>query len=230
MPYIPKKVLPKIVENTTSYTDLNWLVNKSGANAVQNIGSVIGLLKAHPEIQTISQVEDAINFHYANKCSCGCKFVANIDIFKQNIANFCGEKWAEWIEDAQGYGLNMLTEKSLNGHKAEQQLLVKLRKMFPSLEIHTTKAENDLKYAVDVYIFDSKKQILGIQLKPMSWDEREDVKNKIKMEAFKKDSTAIKGMKESHAVIVRYNISQIHNHITINFNQLEQKIKEVFHV
>lgn len=226
-------VKPRLKENTTKYSDANYLLNKSGLNSISKFGNLMSLIKANPKRITkpsdiILLIDEDFKFNKDEEN----KFKMDYATFIKKVTEFCmsNPTYAPYTDETVEYAKDLVTTKTFIGHKSEMDLVTMLRKVYPNLLISITKAQKDADYAVDVVVRNRElTKLIGIQLKPMSWVV--DFTNMEKNAAFVNDMRA--DFKDVSTEIIRYTYDKTKDE-QYNFNftwsNLKHKIKEVFDV
>ena len=196
---IPKNVrttqIPKLTKTLPTGGELNILNEKSHCNSRRNSVPVMNLVRHHkpsnPEILRI-----LIEKHQ-NKCKCGVKSVGTVEQFATNLYNaqFSDlgrsiRKFYSWGE-CYSFQYSLFCVAPLRGQTMEKasknEFERAIKQCGTKLICREATVKEDFQFAVDLVVFDqSKKNVLGIQVKPRSAMRRQHIihQNKKKQARF----------------------------------------------
>jgi len=153
---------------------------KSLTGASKSI-SLNSLKQKHPEIKYKEQMWAEVDRHYHEKCECGLKSKATIEMVAQSIYDEQDRPEAKLILQKHGeekwdfetclfFVLILFGRNTIQGQNMEQKAIDDLAPILWKCQLTIASDELDKKYGVDILVKDQKGNILGgIQVKPDSF-------------------------------------------------------------
>lgn len=160
---------------------LNILNGKMGISAPSNSVPIIKLIDIHNP-KSYDELEKLIEYHYLNDCKCGIKSKGTVYDFGEKLYEAQMEYWGEYIftlDECKKWMYNLFIINSLKGSQMEKKAIDEFNNKLPTKYI----AKNaigiiDEEYRIDIEIKEGENTILGIQVKPLSYQfMREEIKD-----------------------------------------------------
>ena len=154
--------------------------NRSLTGASKSI-SLTKLKEKHPEIKYHEQMWAEVDRHYYEKCECGLKSKATIEMVAQTIYDaqddpralpilkrYGDKKWD--FEIVLDFVKRLFGFNTIEGQKMEQKAIDDLSPNLWKYKLSIASDELDKKYGVDILVEDKNGNIVGgIQVKPSSY-------------------------------------------------------------
>lgn len=151
---------------------LNLLNGKMGISAPQNSVPVIKLIRTHKP-KSKDELVELIKYHYENKCKCGIKSQGTIEDFGQNLYNAQIPFWSNnrySLKECIQWEYDLFVVQSLKGGIIEKRALNDLKKILNGLQISEAEGYLDEELRIDIILYNSGKEIAGIQVKPITFN------------------------------------------------------------
>jgi len=140
--------------------------------------SIIKLIQHHNPKQG-AELEALINSHQSGTCKCGCKSQGNLLSFArylyESYRDYSKSNEVEYksLDDCIVFMKTLFIDNSLRGNRMEMKVLQMLNKSKEILKINGVIEKSselqDFKYGVDLVMKLSNTEVLGIQVKPISY-------------------------------------------------------------
>ena len=172
---------------------LNELNGKMRISAPQNSVPIIKLINTH-QPRTAYELEKLIEYHHTHDCPCGIKSKGTVYDFGKNLyesQKYYFKDYLFTLEECMQWEYDLFITNSLKGNNMEKQAMEMLENGLPD-EYHVRKSHRliDEKCNVDLEIVKDDKTLVGVQVKPVSYNytdqEVKDI-NKTKNSNYKYD-------------------------------------------
>lgn len=156
---------------------LNVLNEKMRISSIHNSVPVMKLIKVHKP-RTRRELKDLIEYHYTHKCDCGIRSKGTVEDFGRNLYDSQLKYWGEYkfsLEECIQWEYDLFITNSLKGAYMEGEAVRVLSDVLPS--IFTVKGVTgcvDVNFRVDIEVRWCGFLVLGVQVKPESYDFMED--------------------------------------------------------
>lgn len=156
---------------------LNILNHAMNISSVNNSVPVMNLIKTHNP-KSKNELKDLIEYHFMNKCDCGIRSKGTVEDFGKNLYDAQLEYWGEYkfsLEECIKWEYDLFITNSLKGACMEDKAVEVLREVLPSIfTVNVVQNIVDVNFRVDIEIKWCGLLVLGIQVKPESYEFMED--------------------------------------------------------
>jgi hypothetical protein len=150
---------------------LNELNGKMGISAPQKSVAVMKLIKAHNP-KSKGELVELIKWHSEHTCKCGVVSQGTVETFGENLYNSQIPYWGKIkysLKECIQWEYDLFVVNSLKGGIIERKAITQLQKMIPSFSFNEAKGFLDEELRIDIIIIKDKKEIGGIQVKPLTF-------------------------------------------------------------
>jgi hypothetical protein len=150
---------------------LNELNGKMGISAPHKSVPVMKLIKAHNP-KSKGELVELIKWHSEHTCECGVVSQGTVETFGENLYNSQIPYWGKIkysLKDCIQWEYDLFVVNSLKGGIIERKAITQLQKIIPSFSFIEAKGFLDEELRIDIIIIKDKKEIGGIQVKPLTF-------------------------------------------------------------
>ena len=156
--------------------ELNLLNGKMGISAPYKSVPVMKLIKTHSP-KSKSELVELIDFHHKNKCECGIISTGSVEDFGRNLYESQLKFWGKFkytLEECIKWEYDLFVVQSLKGGIIEKKALTDLSNKLKEYEVEEAIGYLDEDLRIDIIIKSQKKEVAGIQVKPLTFNMMRD--------------------------------------------------------